>query len=127
VKNYRNVNFDSVESFKEAVDAYISSHEECKKVMTLNGLAYHLGFSLKTLLNFPDNEFKDTVEYVKSRIAQQAEEKALVSSMHAIAYLERVQPDVWDKTDKIEMSGDSIPKYEIINKLYVKDDDTSES
>ena len=126
LNNHRNNSFPTEESFESAINDYIEYHEINNTTMTMNGLAYHLGISLQTLKNFPKGEYKQYIEYAITRIAIQAEERAIKSSMKAMDWLERAQPEVWEKVDKLEVSGDNSPRFEIINRLYNPNEDDSE-
>lgn len=126
LRNHKNNSFPTEESFESAVNEYIEYHELNNTTMTMNGLAYHLGISLQTLKNFPNGEYKPYIDYAITRIAIQAEERAIRSSMKAMDWLERAQPEVWEKVDKLEVSGDNSPRFEIINRLYNANEDDSE-
>ena len=123
LKNHKSNSFPTEESFESAISEYIEYHELNNTTMTMNGLAYHLGISLQTLKNFPQGEYTKYIDYAITRIAIQAEERAIRSSMKAMDWLERAQPTVWEKVDKLEVFGDSTPRFEIINRIYKPEND----
>ena len=123
LKNHKNNTFPTEESFESAINEYIEFHELNNTTMTMNGLAYHLGISLGTLKNFPRGEYKPYIDYAITKIAIQAEERAITSSTKSMDWLERAQPEIWEKVDKLEVSGDSTPRFEIINRLYKPEED----
>jgi len=79
--------FKSVKEMEAAISAYFSKCDSEKRPYTMSGLAYSLGVSRQTLLNYRKNKgyekFFDTVKKAKARVAIYVEEKLM--SGHATA------------------------------------------
>ena len=70
--------FKSVEEVEEKINAYFNYCEEKEKPYTMSGLAYYLGISRQTLVNYSNqDQFFDTIKKARDRVQMQLEENAL--------------------------------------------------
>lgn len=98
------------------VSEYIAQCERSNKVLTLNGLAYFLGYSVEQLKDWPktvthiddngvshvSNPHTSIIDYAITRIAMQAEERAV---QEGTRYLEKLQPSVWKTVEEVKVSN----------------------
>ena len=67
--------FKSVEEVEEKINAYFNYCEEKEKPYTMSGLAYYLGISRQTLVNYSNqDQFFDTIKKARDRVQMQLEE-----------------------------------------------------
>ncbi len=70
--------FDSAEEMQEAIDKYFAKCDEEDRPYTVTGLAYALGTTRKTLLDYQnkyEEEFCNTINRAKTKIEMYAEEQ----------------------------------------------------
>jgi hypothetical protein len=111
--------YNTTEHFRQAVDEYIEYHERNNKIMTVNGLAYFLGYDAAIIKNWPCdnrarygslpdeivlNPFYKTIQYALTRIAMQAEERAIKKG-DSLRYLERLQPSCWQQVEEVKVNN----------------------
>ena len=67
--------FKSVEEVEEKINAYFNYCEEKEKPYTMSGLAYYLGISRQTLVNYSNqDQFFDTIKKARDKVQMQLEE-----------------------------------------------------
>lgn len=70
--------FENVEEVEEKIKAYFNYCEESEKPYTMSGLAYYLGVSRQTLVNYSyKDEYFDTIKKARDKVQMQLEENAL--------------------------------------------------
>jgi hypothetical protein len=94
--------------FSDAIGQYFKERADQNRKPTINGLANYLGFSVETLKNFPNTDFKSHVEHAITYIADYVEEKLMNSQMHLAFWLESQQRSVWGKKDEEEIKEQRI-------------------
>jgi hypothetical protein len=108
--------------FGSKINSYFDECDFNGRTYTLNGLAHYLGVSAWAIQKMRAGELKKQLELAITRIAAQAEERVIVSSQNAPFWLETQQPELWHKVEKVELSGNTAPNFQIINKLFDKKD-----
>ena len=105
--------FKSVEEVEEKINAYFNYCEEKEKPYTMSGLAYYLGISRQTLVNYSNqDQFFDTIKKVLDRVQMQLEENALSNKANPTFTIFNLKNN-FDWKDKIEHSSSEV---ENINK-----------
>lgn len=105
--------FKSVEEVKEKINAYFNYCEEKEKPYTMSGLAYYLGISRQTLVNYSNqDQFFDTIKKARDRVQMQLEENALSNKANPTFTIFNLKNN-FDWKDKIEHSSSEV---ENINK-----------
>ena len=105
--------FKSVEEVEEKINAYFNYCEEKEKPYTMSGLAYYLGISRQTLVNYSNQyQFFDTIKKARDRVQMQLEENALSNKANPTFTIFNLKNN-FDWKDKIEHSSSEV---ENINK-----------
>lgn len=105
--------FKSVEEVEEKINAYFNYCEEKEKPYTMSGLAYYLGISRQTLVNYSNqDQFFDTIKKARDRVQMQLEENALSNKANPTFTIFNLKNN-FDWKDKIEHSSSEV---ENINK-----------
>ena len=105
--------FKSVEEVEEKINAYFNYCEEKEKPYTMSGLAYYLGISRQTLVNYSNQyQFFDTIKKARDRVQMQLEENALSNKANPTFTIFNLKNN-FDWKDKIEHSSS---EFENINK-----------
>ena len=105
--------FKSVEEVEEKINAYFNYCEEKEKPYTMSGLAYYLGISRQTLVNYSNQDkFFDTIKKARDRVQMQLEENALSNKANPTFTIFNLKNN-FDWKDKIEHSSSEV---ENINK-----------
>ena len=105
--------FKSVEEVEEKINAYFNYCEEKEKPYTMSGLAYYLGISRQTLVNYSNqDQFFDTIKKARDKVQMQLEENALSNKANPTFTIFNLKNN-FDWKDKIEHSSSEV---ENINK-----------
>ena len=105
--------FKSAEEVEEKINAYFNYCEEKEKPYTMSGLAYYLGISRQTLVNYSNqDQFFDTIKKARDRVQMQLEENALSNKANPTFTIFNLKNN-FDWKDKIEHSSSEV---ENINK-----------
>ena len=105
--------FKSVEEAEETINAYFNYCEEKEHPYTMSGLAYYLGISRQTLVNYSNqDQFFDTIKKARDRVQMQLEENALSNKANPTFTIFNLKNN-FDWKDKIEHSSSEV---ENINK-----------
>lgn len=105
--------FKNVEEVEEKINAYFNYCEEKEKPYTMSGLAYYLGISRQTLVNYSNqDQFFDTIKKARDRVQMQLEENALSNKANPTFTIFNLKNN-FDWKDKIEHSSSEV---ENINK-----------
>lgn len=105
--------FKSVKEVEEKINAYFNYCEEKEKPYTMSGLAYYLGISRQTLVNYSNqDQFFDTIKKARDRVQMQLEENALSNKANPTFTIFNLKNN-FDWKDKIEHSSSEV---ENINK-----------
>ena len=105
--------FKSSEEVEEKINAYFNYCEEKEKPYTMSGLAYYLGISRQTLVNYSNqDQFFDTIKKARDRVQMQLEENALSNKANPTFTIFNLKNN-FDWKDKIEHSSSEV---ENINK-----------
>ena len=105
--------FKSVEEVEKKINAYFNYCEEKEKPYTMSGLAYYLGISRQTLVNYSNqDQFFDTIKKARDRVQMQLEENALSNKANPTFTIFNLKNN-FDWKDKIEHSSSEV---ENINK-----------
>ena len=105
--------FKSVEEVEEKINVYFNYCEEKEKPYTMSGLAYYLGISRQTLVNYSNqDQFFDTIKKARDRVQMQLEENALSNKANPTFTIFNLKNN-FDWKDKIEHSSSEV---ENINK-----------
>ena len=105
--------FNDVKEVEEKINAYFNYCEEKEKPYTMSGLAYYLGISRQTLVNYSNqDQFFDTIKKARDRVQMQLEENALSNKANPTFTIFNLKNN-FDWKDKIEHSSSEV---ENINK-----------
>ena len=105
--------FNNVKEVEEKINAYFNYCEEKEKPYTMSGLAYYLGISRQTLVNYSNqDQFFDTIKKARDRVQMQLEENALSNKANPTFTIFNLKNN-FDWKDKIEHSSSEV---ENINK-----------
>ena len=105
--------FNDVKEVEEKINAYFNYCEEKEKPYTMSGLAYYLGISRQTLVNYSNqDQFFDTIKKARDKVQMQLEENALSNKANPTFTIFNLKNN-FDWKDKIEHSSSEV---ENINK-----------
>ena len=105
--------FNDVKEVEEKINAYFNYCEEKEKPYTMSGLAYYLGISRQTLVNYSNqDQFFDAIKKARDRVQMQLEENALSNKANPTFTIFNLKNN-FDWKDKIEHSSSEV---ENINK-----------
>lgn len=105
--------FNDVKEVEEKINAYFNYCEEKEKPYTMSGLAYYLGISRQTLVNYSNqDQFFYTIKKARDRVQMQLEENALSNKANPTFTIFNLKNN-FDWKDKIEHSSSEV---ENINK-----------
>ena len=100
--------FNDVKEVEEKINAYFNYCEEKEKPYTMSGLAYYLGISRQTLVNYSNqDQFFDTIKKARDRVQMQLEENALSNKANPTFTIFNLKNN-FDWKDKIEQTNDSL-------------------
>ena len=100
--------FNDVKEVEEKINAYFNYCEEKEKPYTMSGLAYYLGISRQTLVNYSNQDkFFDTIKKARDRVQMQLEENALSNKANPTFTIFNLKNN-FDWKDKIEQTNDSL-------------------
>ena len=97
--------FNDVKEVEEKINAYFNYCEEKEKPYTMSGLAYYLGISRQTLVNYSyEDEYFDTIKKARDKVQMQLEENALSNKANPTFTIFNLKNN-FDWKDKIEHSS----------------------
>ena len=97
--------FNDVKEVEEKINAYFNYCEEKEKPYTMSGLAYYLGISRQTLVNYSNqDQFFDTIKKARDRVQMQLEENALSNKANPTLTILKLKNNL-DRKDRIEQSS----------------------
>ena len=100
--------FNDVKEVEEKINAYFNYCEEKEKPYTMSGLAYYLGISRQTLVNYSNqDQFFDTIKKARDRVQMQLEENALSNKANPTFTIFNLKNN-FDWKDKIEHSSSEV-------------------
>ena len=100
--------FNDVKEVEEKINAYFNYCEEKENPYTMSGLAYYLGISRQTLVNYSNqDQFFDTIKKARDRVQMQLEENALSNKANPTFTIFNLKNN-FDWKDKIEQTNDSL-------------------
>lgn len=108
--------FKSVGEVKEKINNYFEYCETNDKPYTMSGLAFYLGISRQTLVNYSyEQEFFDTIKKARDKVQMQLEENLYRLGNNSGIIFNLKNNFGWK--DKLEVEQETVNRINIINDL----------
>lgn len=102
----RPLKFKTKEEMQEKINQYFEECKEEKRPITFTGLAYSIGLSRQSLLNYKErDEFFDTIKKAKDYVEMTLEERLIGTSGVATGIIFNLKNN-YDWKDKQEIDAD---------------------
>ena len=111
--------FKSVEEVEEKINAYFNYCEEKEKPYTMSGLAYYLGISRQTLVNYSNQyQFFDTIKKARDRVQMQLEENALSNKANPTFTIFNLKNNFdWKDSNEVKTNVEITKVDELLNEI----------
>ena len=111
--------FKSVEEVEEKINAYFNYCEEKEKPYTMSGLAYYLGISRQTLVNYSNqDQFFDTIKKARDRVQMQLEENALSNKANPTFTIFNLKNNFdWKDSNEVKTNVEITKVDELLNEI----------
>ena len=111
--------FKSVEEVEKKINAYFNYCEEKEKPYTMSGLAYYLGISRQTLVNYSNqDQFFDTIKKARDRVQMQLEENALSNKANPTFTIFNLKNNFdWKDSNEVKTNVEITKVDELLNEI----------
>ena len=111
--------FKSAEEVEEKINAYFNYCEEKEKPYTMSGLAYYLGISRQTLVNYSNqDQFFDTIKKARDRVQMQLEENALSNKANPTFTIFNLKNNFdWKDSNEVKTNVEITKVDELLNEI----------
>ncbi len=111
--------FNDVKEVEEKINAYFNYCEEKEKPYTMSGLAYYLGISRQTLVNYSNqDQFFDTIKKARDRVQMQLEENALSNKANPTFTIFNLKNNFdWKDNNEVKTNVEITKVDELLNEI----------
>ena len=111
--------FNDVKEVEEKINAYFNYCEEKEKPYTMSGLAYYLGISRQTLVNYSNqDQFFDTIKKARDRVQMQLEENALSNKANPTFTIFNLENNFdWKDNNEVKTNVEITKVDELLNEI----------
>ena len=111
--------FNDVKEVEEKINAYFNYCEEKEKPYTMSGLAYYLGISRQTLVNYSNqDQFFDTIKKARDRVQMQLEENALSNKANSTFTIFNLKNNFdWKDSNEVKTNVEITKVDELLNEI----------
>ena len=111
--------FNDVKEVEEKINAYFNYCEEKEKPYTMSGLAYYLGISRQTLVNYSNqDQFFDTIKKARDRVQMQLEENALLNKANPTFTIFNLKNNFdWKDNNEVKTNVEITKVDELLNEI----------
>ena len=111
--------FNDVKEVEEKINAYFNYCEEKEKPYTMSGLAYYLGISRQTLVNYSNQyQFFDTIKKARDRVQMQLEENALSNKANPTFTIFNLKNNFdWKDSNEVKTNVEITKVDELLNEI----------
>ena len=111
--------FNDVKEVEEKINAYFNYCEEKEKPYTMSGLAYYLGISRQTLVNYSNqNQFFNTIKKARDRVQMQLEENALLNKANPTFTIFNLKNNFdWKDSNEVKTNVEIAKVDELLNEI----------
>ena len=111
--------FNDVKEVEEKINAYFNYCEEKEKPYTMSGLAYYLGISRQTLVNYSNqDQFFDTIKKARDRVQMQLEENALLNKANPTFTIFNLKNNFdWKDSNEVKTNVEITKVDELLNEI----------
>ena len=111
--------FTNVKEVEEKINAYFNYCEEKEKPYTMSGLAYYLGISRQTLVNYSNqDQFFDTIKKARDRVQMQLEENALSNKANPTFTIFNLKNNFdWKDSNEVKTNVEITKVDELLNEI----------
>lgn len=111
--------FNDVKEVEEKINAYFNYCEEKEKPYTMSGLAYYLGISRQTLINYSNqDQFFDTIKKARDRVQMQLEENALSNKANPTFTIFNLKNNFdWKDSNEVKTNVEITKVDELLNEI----------
>ena len=111
--------FNDVKEVEEKINAYFNYCEEKEKPYTMSGLAYYLGISRQTLVNYSNqDQFFDTIKKARDRVQMQLEENALSNKANSTFTIFNLKNNFdWKDSNEVKTNIEITKVDELLNEI----------
>ena len=111
--------FNDVKDVEEKINAYFNYCEEKEKPYTMSGLAYYLGISRQTLVNYSNqDQFFDTIKKARDRVQMQLEENALSNKANPTFTIFNLKNNFdWKDSNEVKTNVEITKVDELLNEI----------
>ena len=111
--------FNDVKEVEEKINAYFNYCEEKEKPYTMSGLAYFLGISRQTLVNYSNqDQFFDTIKKARDRVQMQLEENALSNKANPTFTIFNLKNNFdWKDSNEVKTNVEITKVDELLNEI----------
>ena len=111
--------FNDVKEVEEKINAYFNYCEEKEKPYTMSGLAYYLGISRQTLVNYSNqDQFFDTIKKARDRVQMQLEENALSNKANPTFTIFNLKNNFdWKDSNEVKTNVEITKVDELLNEI----------
>ena len=111
--------FNDVKEVEEKINTYFNYCEEKEKPYTMSGLAYYLGISRQTLVNYSNqDQFFDTIKKARDRVQMQLEENALSNKANPTFTIFNLKNNFdWKDSNEVKTNVEITKVDELLNEI----------
>ena len=111
--------FNDVKEVEEKINAYFNYCEEKEKPYTMSGLAYYLGISRQTLVNYSyKDEYFDTIKKARDKVQMQLEENALSNKANPTFTIFNLKNNFdWKDSNEVKTNVEITKVDELLNEI----------
>lgn len=111
--------FNDVKEVEEKINAYFNYCEEKEKPYTMSGLAYYLGISRQTLVNYSNqDQFFDTIKKARDKVQMQLEENALSNKANPTFTIFNLKNNFdWKDNNEVKTNVEITKVDELLNEI----------
>lgn len=111
--------FNDVKEVEEKINTYFNYCEEKEKPYTMSGLAYYLGISRQTLVNYSNqDQFFDTIKKARDRVQMQLEENALSNKANPTFTIFNLKNNFdWKDNNEVKTNVEITKVDELLNEI----------
>ena len=111
--------FNDVKEVEEKINAYFNYCEEKEKPYTMSGLAYYLGISRQTLVNYSNqDQFFYTIKKARDRVQMQLEENALSNKANPTFTIFNLKNNFdWKDNNEVKTNVEITKVDELLNEI----------
>ena len=111
--------FNDVKEVEKKINAYFNYCEKKEKPYTMSGLAYYLGISRQTLVNYSNqDQFFDTIKKARDRVQMQLEENALSNKANSTFTIFNLKNNFdWKDSNEVKTNVEITKVDELLNEI----------